>query len=147
MDINKYLQDVGLFYHITYSSNLPNIFNIGLENKNGKGICVVRTDDENIIRYIAEFMLRNREDEFGFSILKIEQTKYNFLPSEIALDGVVELTNPLHNYIRRERINGLSQGDIIKQFEIHPVNIPDYQVLVTSIKQSGVLTLHQQYFT
>lgn len=53
------------FFHITPTINLENIFLTEIKNRNGLGICVVRTRHELNVRFICEMML-NVDDDLHF---------------------------------------------------------------------------------
>ena len=111
------------FFHITQTSNLENIYLTGIENRNGKGICVVRTRHELIVRFICEMML-NIDDDLEYSIIEIKPSIYNLKTEEILNDNVEELTNCLHNYIKRECIK-VTAENIVGTYQANPLGIPN----------------------
>ena len=58
-------------------------------------------------------------DETKFSIIEIQPARHNLLEHEIAPDYVVEITNPLHNYIRRNKLK-INFEDIVGELTIIP---------------------------
>lgn len=125
------------FYHITQTSNLQNIFLNGIENRNGLGVCVVRTRHELIVRYICEMML-NTNDDLSFSIIEIKPASIGLRAIEIINDNVEELTNPLHNYIQRERIT-VTTENVVGEFQANPLGIPNLTEFENEIRQSIIL--------
>ena len=63
-------------------------------------------------------------DETNFSIIEISPLKHNLRPEEIREDDVVELTNPLHNYIRRRKLQ-IQVEDVIFEMQIDPLGFTD----------------------
>jgi len=109
------------FYHITQTSNLENIFLTGIENRNGLGVCVVRSKNELIVRYICEIML-NIDDNLHFTIIEIKPSDIQLRSEEIMDDNVEELTNCLHNYIQRQCIH-VTAENIVGVFQANPLGI------------------------
>lgn len=103
MTKQEWIQKDLSFYHITRTKNIDSILENGLQNKNGKGICVVRTKDLLVVRYICETMLNDSYD-LDFSIIELKPSEINLTADELLDDSVVEITNPLHNYIQRNKI-------------------------------------------
>ena len=125
------------FFHITQTSNLENIYLTGIENRNGKGICVVRTSHELIVRFICEMML-NIDGELEYSIIEIKPSIYNLKTEEILDDNVVELTNCLHNYIKREFIE-VTAENIVGTYQANPLGISNLIEFENEIRYSITL--------
>ena len=125
------------FYHITQTKSLESIFKTGLKNKNGFGICVVRTKDELIVRYICEMML-NVSDDLDFSIIEIKPSSIQLRANEIFNDDVEEITNCLHNYIKRESIV-VTADNIVGTFRANPLGIPNVTEYENEIRNSVIL--------
>lgn len=125
------------FFHITQTSNLENIYLTGIENRNGKGICVVRTRHELIVRFICEMML-NIDDDLEYSIIEIKPSIYNLKTEEILNDNVEELTNCLHNYIKRECIK-VTAENIVGTYQANPLGIPNLIEFENEIQNSITL--------
>ena len=64
--------------------------------------------------------------------------KHNLSSNEIVKDDVVEITNPLHNYIRRKRIE-IKEEDIIHELEYNPLGITDHNAIMDELEQLGVI--------
>ena len=125
MTVKDWIQNNYSFYHVTQANNIPDILSGGLlkgEN-NPHGICVIRSSDSSIIKYLIHMMLFTT-DETNFSIIEISPLKHNLRPEEIREDDVVELTNPLHNYIRRRKLQ-IQVEDVIFEMQIDPLGFTD----------------------
>ena len=125
------------FYHITKTSNLENIYLTGIENRNGKGVCVVRTKHELIVRFICEMML-NVDDDLHFSIIEIRPSNIRLRVEEILNDNVDELTNCLHNYIQRESIV-VTAENIVGIFQANALGIPNLTEFENEIRNTVIL--------
>ena len=125
------------FYHITPTNNLENIYLTGIENRNGMGVCVVRTRHELIVRFICEMML-NVDDDLHFSIIEIKPQDIQLRPEEILDDNVEELTNCLHNYIQRENII-VTAENVVCIFQANPLGIPNLIEFENEIRNSVIL--------
>jgi len=137
MTIQEWINQNLSFYHITPTRNLINIYDSGIENRNGRGICVIRTNNEQIVRYICEMMLI-AEGDSDFSIIEIKPNDIQLTAIEVINDNVVELTNDLHNYIVRDRIN-ITEANVIGTFQTNPMGIPDLTEFENEIRNSGIL--------
>ena len=113
------------FYHITHTRNLPGIYQSGLQDRNGRGICVVRTNNELIVRYICEMML-NINNDLDYSIIEIRPSQIDLLAAEILNDGVEECTDPLHNYINRAHIL-ITAENVIGTYQANQLGINNLQ--------------------
>jgi hypothetical protein len=125
------------FYHITKTSNLESIFLNGIENRNGLGVCVVRTRNDLIVRYICEMML-NVDDDLNFSIIEIKPTEIQLQAEEILDDNVNEITNCLHNYIQRPSI-AVSAENVVGVFQANPLGIPNLTNFENEIRNTITL--------
>lgn len=121
------------FYHITPTKNLVNILASGLKNKNGQGICVVRTKDEIVVRYICETML-NVDDNLDFSIIEIKPSNIQLKPEEILNDNVTEVTNCLHNYISRDTIL-VVEANIVSTYKANLMGIPNLEEYESNLRK------------
>jgi hypothetical protein len=137
MTRNEWIEQDFSFYHITQTSNLVNIYLTGIENRNGNGICVVRTRHELIVRYICEMML-NIDDDLEYSIIEIKPSINNLKAEEIFDDNVEELTKCLHNYIKRESIQ-VTAENIVGTFRANPLGIPNLFKFENEIRNSITL--------
>ena len=91
------------FYHITTWSSWQGIQKNGLKKGNGKGISVLRTNDERIINGVIMTQLQDDKvrEENRFVLLKLSQSRNGFMPQVIKPDLVEEWTWPFHNNITR----------------------------------------------
>jgi hypothetical protein len=137
MTLIQYLHEDQPFYHITKTSNLPSIYQQGLRAQNPFGICVVRSRDPLVIKFIVEMMLFV-DDEVDFTILEIRPSQFNLKVSEIIDDHVVEETNCLHNYIRRPRLT-ITHANIVDSYIASRQGIPDKKELVNEITSRKLL--------
>jgi len=137
MTKQEWIENDFSFYHITQTSNLQNIYFNGIENRNGLGVCVVRTNHELIVRYICEMML-NISDDLSFSIIEIKPSQIQLRAEEIINDNVQELTNPLHNYIQRDCI-AVSADNLVGEFQANALGIPNLIEFENEIRQSIIL--------
>ena len=81
----------------------------------------------------------NNTNETKFSVIEIKPSKHNILPQEIINDHVVEATNPLHNYIRRN-VLFIDETDIIYNFEIDPLGIKDVKLFEKQLSDLDLIT-------
>jgi len=123
MTKSEWIENNHSFYHITATKNLDQIYKEGLQTRNGKGICVVRSNHPLIIEFITETMLIG-EGETEFSVIQIFPQDHNLKVSEIEDDNVVEATNDLHNYILRNSIK-ISSKNVVGEYKTKPLGIPD----------------------
>jgi len=133
MTRQEWIDQNNSFYHITQTRNVQSILDNGLENRNGKGICFVRTNDDRVIRYICEMMLCI-DDDLDFSVIEITPNEINLQSNEIQFDCVVECTNPLHNYIKRENIP-VKEENVIGTYRGNSLGIPDLLGYETTLRQ------------
>lgn len=120
MTTQEWLENDNKFYHITQKSKIPSILEKGLLRKqNPFGICVIRNKEELILEYLCHMMLRTT-DEITFSIIEISPQKHSLIESEIINDNVEEITNPLHNYIQRNKLT-IDENDIVSDYKLKNV--------------------------
>lgn len=137
MTRQEWIENNFSLYHITQTSNLESIFINGIENRNGLGVCVVRSRNDLIVRYICEMML-NVDDDLHFSIIEIKPSDIQLRAEEILHDNVDELTNCLHNYIRRESIV-VTAEDVVGIFQANPLGIPNLTEFENEIRNTIIL--------
>jgi hypothetical protein len=137
MTLSQYLQEDKPFYHITKTSNLQSIFETGLQPRNPLGICVVRSKDPLIVKFIVEMMLFV-DEEVNFSILEIKPSQFGLQPHEIRDDQVVEETNCLHNYIRRKKLS-ITEANVVDSYVANKQGIPDKSKLVAELVSKNLL--------
>jgi hypothetical protein len=139
MTRQEWIDGDNLFYHITPTRNLESIFKKGiLKGKdNPFGICVTRSSDSLIIEFICEMMLV-REEAKEFSIIKISPRKINLRKHELLNDNVVEITNPLHNYIYRKSIR-VKKEDVVGEFTRSQFGMQDMREFENRIRESNLL--------
>jgi hypothetical protein len=125
------------FYHITPTRNKENILASGLLKKNPRGICVVRSINEDVVKYIVDTMLID-EDDYEFSIIEIFPNKHILSALEIANDYVDEITNPIHNYILRESLV-VEEEDFINTYARPRFGILDITPIINAIRENIVL--------
>jgi hypothetical protein len=133
MTRQEWIDNDNSFYHITHTRNLQSIINSGLENRNGRGICVVRTNDERIVKYICQMMLLT-DDDLDFSVIEIIPSRINLQATEILIDGVTECTDPLHNYINRENIP-VAKENVIGTYCANSLGIADLNKYELTLRQ------------
>jgi hypothetical protein len=134
MKASQWIGEDRSFYHLTPSSNISSILVEGLQNRNGRGICVIRSIDENVIEYLCQAMLYVGEPDFA--IIEIKPSKHKLRAEEIGWDTTTEVTTPLHNYILRNKLP-IEQGDIIGSHSIVPNGILDYKEYEATLISQG----------
>jgi len=127
------------FYHVTQSSNIESILQNGLRkgNDNPLGICVIRSMHPDILEFLCQMMLITTE-ELNFAVIRISPTKHNINATEIANDHVVEYTNPLHNYIRRNLLH-IEPEDVIHEFSTTANSIKDLTAAEEHLEGLGII--------
>ena len=138
MTKEEWLKGNNWFYHVTQHSNVESIIKDGLLKGNPMGICVIRSKHPLVVEYLIQSMLLT-SDETKFAIIKIPPHKHKLLPNEITNDGVVEITNPLHNYILRKKLI-IDSNDIIDTFDVIPNGIKDYEEFANRLISLKVIT-------
>ena len=119
------------FYHITTWSCWEKIEKTGLKPFNGKGISVIRLDDERIINSIIALQLNAPEirKENDFVLLRLTQYRNKFELFEIEPDVVDEWTWPIHNNIVKNKIHQ-NYIELVRRFSIEDwdaINIEDFK--------------------
>jgi hypothetical protein len=129
------------FFHITTWSNWEKIQKQGLKSFNGKGVSVIRVEDERVINSIIALQLNSIEieEENDFVLLKLKQHRNKFELHEVEPDIVDEWTWPLHNNIMRK----IHQNyiDFVKRFSVddwNKINIDDF-------KNEKIIILEKEY--
>lgn len=118
MTVQEYIDKNLPFYHITPAINKDGILRDGLHcGKAVKAICVVRSDDKDIWRDIAESQLSAGGKHNEFIVIKLLPRTHGIKAIDVAQDTIQERTSPLHNYIVKEVIN-VVEGDFIDNFSI-----------------------------
>lgn len=125
------------FYHVTQSSNIQSILQNGLRRGNPLGICVIRSMHPDILEFLCQMMLITTE-ELNFAVIRISPTKHNLNANEIANDHVVEFTNPLHNYIRRNVLQ-VEPEDVIHEFSTTANSIADLKAAERHLEGLGII--------
>lgn len=121
--ICEYVSLDGPFYHITPSKNRSTILEKGLlAGTSVHAICVVRSNDHNVIHTIASSQLSG-DGDMEFILIKLTPSKHKFGVSDIEEDYVSEITAPLHNYIRKDCIP-IDEDDIIDTFYVENTDCP-----------------------
>lgn len=137
MTVAEWILNNNSFYHLTQSSNIPSILVNGLQRGNPLGICVIRSNHPLVLEYLIQMMLYTTNEE-TFSIIEISPAAHNLQPAEISNDNVVEATNPLHNYIRRNTL-WVKSTDIIGEHTIVPGSIIDYTAFAQDLFNQGLI--------
>ena len=137
MTRQEWIENNFSFYHITQTSNLESIFINGIGNRNGLGVCVVRSRNDLIVRYICEMML-NIDDDLDFSIIEIKPHSFQLHAEEILDDNVEELTNCLHNYIGRESLV-VTAENVVGTYQANPLGIPNLTDFENEIRNTIIL--------
>lgn len=137
MTAKEWIKENKSFFHITPTRNIESILKNGLEKRNSLGICVVRSNHPKIVEYICEMMLIGDGDS-DFSIIEIKPNEINLRISELSNDQVIEVTNPLHNYILRDKIQ-VSRQNIVGTFKTSPFGIPNLKVFHAEINELGII--------
>lgn len=126
MNINEYLKKNLPFYHITDVSNLLSVLKDGLTNKgNPQGVCTVRSSDMRIIKWIAYTQLNLNK----FCVFKIEPEKFDLEAKDVKFDITSEYTNPLHSYIRRQKLSVTEEDLFEKEISINKEDLNMFQTL------------------
>ena len=111
MTIQDFIRDDCPFFHITGVSKLPSILSDGLKAKRCNAICVVRSQDRNVLNEICRQVCNTGKDRL-FAVIKLTPSKHGITADMISEDSVSEITAPLHNYIHKSVIP-ISEEDVI----------------------------------
>ena len=131
MSVDEYITNDFPFYHITKMENLESIKQEGLLRSKSitrDGICVVRTNNEDIINEIIDTQLHTVgvPDDTLYAIIKIVPSKHNISACMVTPDAVEEPNASLYNYLCVDCIK-VSEEDIIRK------NIP-----IGNFKENGL---------
>lgn len=109
MTVEQYLEENRPFYHITTKNNMEGIREKGIENRMNKvvgcrlGICVTRSDDPDMWKYIAErYLLMDGKD---FIVIELHPQDYVLSPKSITADNADLPISNIHNYINRPSLH------------------------------------------
>ena len=117
MTVKEYIDRNLPFYHITPARNKDSILKHGLNNGTFNAVCVVRSDNEDILYDIASTQLSGNE-ETKFIVIKLLPKKHNIKAEDVFEDDVTDPTVPLHNYLRANEYYTITEEDIITEFDI-----------------------------
>lgn len=126
MTVEQYLRENRPFFHITASSNMESIRNNGLENRVNPvigrrlGICVTRSEDPDMWKYIAEQYLSMDGNEF--TVILINPHDYALRPESITADVADLPISNIHNYINRPRLTIFPDSNV---FELELPSLED----------------------
>lgn len=126
--ICEYVKADGPFYHISPQKNKDSILRNGIL-AGPHGICVVRSDDKEVIHTIAMSQLSG-DGIFDFILIKLTPSKHKFGAKDIKPDSVRELTAPLQNYIHKRKIS-IEEIDIVSFFRAENTNSPSQDKIIS----------------
>ena len=140
MNVKEFIDSDLPFYHITLCSNKKSILKNGLKTGSLKlGVCVTRSSDIRVLRLIAIGQLVNFSSEREFCIFRIIPSVYALTYDDIKEDFTVEITNPLHNYIKRKKLC-VQQSDIFMDcFSITESDIPYFKPIEDELIAEGLI--------
>lgn len=101
--IRAYLKEDRPFFHVTPSVNVDSILANGLEWRNPFGICTAIIDDKIATNHLINSQVGG-SGAVEYTVIKIHPAKFDLLIGELAFDKSMEITNPLHLYIVRDRL-------------------------------------------
>lgn len=117
MTVQEYIDNNLPFYHITNMESLDSVLQEGLlrSRKPGArfGICVVRSDADDIISEIIDCQLQEDGTEL-YALISLFPEKHNISAADISRDPINEAIGPMCNYIIKEPIL-IGEEDIIKR--------------------------------
>lgn len=118
MKIEEYINKNYPFYHITPMDNLESIKRNGLlrsESTTRNGICVVRTNDDDIINEIIDTQLNKIDTPEGtlYALIKLSPLKHKISADIVTADPIEEKNNKLYNYLCMD-IHNIDDSDIIR---------------------------------
>ena len=117
MTVQEYIDNNLPFYHITNMESLDSVLHEGLlrSRKSGArlGICVVRSDADDIISEIIDCQLQEDGTEL-YALISLFPEKHNISAADISRDPINEAIGPMCNYIIKEPIL-IGEEDIIKR--------------------------------
>lgn len=126
MTVRQYVDENRPFYHITPKENLDEILEKGLlkeKTKTRDGICVVRSDADDIIYEILDTQLNDRIlpyhqlIELEYILIKIQPKKHHIFANQVAEDPIKEpnaKSYNFYNYLCVDRIV-ITEEDIIRK--------------------------------
>ena len=126
MTVEEYLSSDLPFYHITPIRKVETILTEGLKNLPNSinqrcGICVVRTDNDEVLNIIAGEQLSG-DGDCDFCVFKLIPSKHGITYEFVAPDNILEDTAALYNYINVDCIP-VSKDDIfISSFKVRPID-------------------------
>ena len=99
--MRSYLENNGVFFHISPLKNLESIKEQGIK-PNNKGICVLRTNNQSIINSVINSQLANINDGDSYIIVEITipQDYFPIYAYEPDILDNTDWTWPLHNNIK-----------------------------------------------
>jgi hypothetical protein len=117
MKADDYITQNLPFYHITKMECLDSILQNGLLKSRKKGarngICVVRTDADDIISEIIDRQLQETGEEL-FGLIRLFPQNHNISVFDFSTDPIDEEISPICNYIVKEPLH-IQETDIIRK--------------------------------
>lgn len=117
MSVEEYINQNLPFYHITKMEYIDSVLQTGLLKSRNSGarfgICVVRSDADDIISEIIDCQLQ----EFGtelYALISLFPKKHNISVFDVSKDPINEAIGPMCNYIIREPVL-IGEEDIVKR--------------------------------
>ena len=136
MTVKQFIENNQPFYHITKANLRNEILKNGLTlmgRQQRQAICVVRTNDEIIINFIATSQLGINRGEEAI-IITLFPIKHGIVDHDVSEDSIDEPTATLHNYIHKTTIV-IDESDIasfiVKDFDL---DYEDLNRLITKLK-------------
>lgn len=119
MTVQNYIEQNRPFFHITKMDNIESILANGLQRRfshSRNGICVVRTDAEDIINEIIDSQLYDMETDPNtkYCLIKILPNKHGITVSDVAEDPINEKMRHAYNYLCKDIIM-IDEEDIVKR--------------------------------
>lgn len=117
MSVEEYINQNLPFNHITKMESLDTILAEGLlRHKTVRGICVVRSDANDIICEIIDRQLYTLDVDRTtmFALIKLTPVKHNIKICEIVEHPNDEEAAPLYNFINKVKIE-IAEDDIIRR--------------------------------
>ena len=132
MTVEEYLSSDLPFYHITPIKKVETILAEGLKNlpnsiKQCPGICVVRSENDEVLNIIAGEQLSGNGDS-EFCVFKLIPSKHGITYEVIAPDNISEDTAALYNYIKLDCIHVTKDDIFIPFFKYVLLTIQDYKI-------------------
>lgn len=117
MTVQEYIENDHPFYHITRMNYLCSILEEGLlRNKTKRGICVVRSDEEDVLYEIIDRQLHTLDvnDLTTFALIRLTPQRHGILASEVIEHPNDEVAAPLYNFIDKKVIK-ITEDDIVRR--------------------------------